>query len=383
MNFFKKLLLTTILSVAACFAQTTPWGNPNYITGTSSTDTNSNKISTPAQNYWPAQSINPAGPWTYTDTVNVGEVSISPETFVGPPSPLSGPSGPGGPCATSSQTYSYPTSTGTAIVTVNCQLYTIATNFQCANVQEWPVIAGMNSGFTAYLPSLITLPDGSTYKFTYESQLPGTVSGRLASVTYPDGTFVSYTYSGANKGADCYDGSGINLTRTSPDGARSYVRTQTGSAVGTKFYNTTTTTDPSPALNTSVYTFVQQPAAYHQSEFLVQEQDYQGPVAINGLLKTTLYCYNGNETSCATASAPTYPITQKDIYTTLAGMGTSSRVSKTYDSYGNTTGVALYDFGASTPTRNTVLSNFGQSWNGSTASPACTTIGNGVNNVPC
>jgi len=250
-------------------------------------------------------------------------------------------------------------------------------------VQEWPVIAGMNSGFTAYLPSLITLPDGSTYKFTYESQLPGTVSGRLASVTYPDGTFVSYTYSGANKGADCYDGSGINLTRTSPDGARSYVRTQTGSAVGTKFYNTTTTTDPSPALNTSVYTFVQQPAAYHQSEFLVQEQDYQGPVAINGLLKTTLYCYNGNETSCATASAPTYPITQKDIYTTLAGMGTSSRVSKTYDSYGNTTGVALYDFGASTPTRNTVLSNFGQSWNGSTASPACTTIGNGVNNVPC
>jgi RHS repeat-associated protein len=64
-------------------------------------------------------------------------------------------------------------------------------------------------------------------------------------------------------------------------------------------------------------------------------------------------------------------------------MSTSSRVSKTYDSYGNTTSIALYDFGASAPTRKTVLTNFGQSWNGSISSPACTSIGNGVNSVPC
>ncbi len=46
--------------------------------------------------------------------------------------------------------------------------------------------------------------------------------------------------------------------------------------------------------------------------------------------------------------------------------------------------VALYDFGATTPTRKTVYSNYGYSWNGSTSSPTCTTaIGNGIVDRPC
>ncbi len=371
-----------------------PWGMPNYITGISSEDTNSNTISTPAQLSWPVHHIAPVGPWTFTDTVGVGEVAVAPETFVGPPnSQLLGPSGPGGPCAAGgTQTYTYPTSTGTASATVGCQQYTIATNFQCpvfdtatqayVNAYEWPFIDHVSS-FQAYLPSSVTLADGSQYQFTYESQLPGTTSGRLANITYPDGSVVYYAYPGANNGTNCYDGSLIGLIRTSPDGVTNYSRTQTGVAVGSHLYNTTTVVGPAPAYNTSVYTFNQQPAGYHQSEFMVQEQDYQGLSTLNNPLKSVVYCYNGNQSNCVTTSAPTYPITQKDVYTTLAGMSTSNRVSKTYDAYGNTTGVSFYDFGVSTFTRKMVLSNFGQSWNGSTSSPACTSIGNGVNSVPC
>src|SRR5208282_4308677 len=42
------------------------------------------------------------------------------------------------------------------------------------------------------------------------------------------------------------------------------------------------------------------------------------------------------------------------------------------------------DFGATTPTRQTVAGPYGYTWNGSTTSPNCTTpIGSGVNNTPC
>jgi RHS repeat-associated protein len=83
------------------------------------------------------------------------------------------------------------------------------------------------------------------------------------------------------------------------------------------------------------------------------------------LVETIQTCWNNN---CS--ATPAYPITQKDVYTTLAGMTTSSRVSTTYDQYGNVTSVATYDFGASTPT-DTVVIAYG-SWTGS----ACQAIPN-------
>src|ERR1035437_81458 len=148
------------------------WTPANYISGTSVVDANSNKISTPDQKSWAAHGVSPAGPYTYTDTLGVGEVAIAPETFTGPPaqspnyvSPY-GPKGPSGPCGGASETYTYPTSTGTASVTLACSLKTIQTNFGCSGVNEFPagVYSVVNPGsntFQTYTVDTITLADTS------------------------------------------------------------------------------------------------------------------------------------------------------------------------------------------------------------------------------
>ncbi len=265
-------------------------------------------------------------------------------------------------------TYSYPTSTGTATITVKCTAYTPRTLFQCSGVADYA------AGGTVYLPTTIDLPDGSSYAFTYESQVANTTTGRIASITYPTGETVSYQYTGPNNGVNCNDGTAAGLTRTvSGDGVYTYSR-------NTTTWLTTTLVGPSPAGNTNVYTFSQQ-AGSPKAMFLTQSVENQGS---STPLRTRVYCYNGNQTSCATATAPTFPLTQTDVYTTLAGMSTSSRVSTTFDGYMNVTKRAVYDFGASTPTRQTVAGPYGYTWNGSTTSPTCTTaIGSGVNNKPC
>jgi len=265
-------------------------------------------------------------------------------------------------------TYTYPTSTGTASYTLNFTKETIETAFGCSGVIDYPATS-------SYIATSVDLPDGSSYSFTYESQVAGTITGRIASITYPSGEVVIYAYTGANNGINCADGTAIGVTRTvANDTSYSYVRS------GTSFLTTTKISNVGGAANTDVYTFIQESAAPY-ARFLSKSVENQGASTV---LRTTLFCYNGNQTNCATATAPTFPITQKDVYTSLAGMSTSSRVSTTFDSYMNLTKVALYDFGATTPTRQTVLGPYGYTWNGSLTSPTCTTaIGSGVNNKPC
>jgi RHS repeat-associated protein len=68
------------------------------------------------------------------------------------------------------------------------------------------------------------------------------------------------------------------------------------------------------------------------------------------------------------------------MYTpTLGTMTTSSRVTETYDSYGNTTSVSKYDFGATSPTEITTTA-YG-SYNNTTHQ--CQAVGNAINNRPC
>jgi len=288
-----------------------------------------------------------------TDTFGVAEVTVT------------------GTPASGTVTYTYPISTGTASVNVLYTGYRLGTYFQCgANAPDW------SSDQTFYLPTKVNLPDGSNYAMTYESQVSGTVTGRLASIVYPNGAAVSYAYSGPNNGVNCGDGSTAGLTKiVSGDATYSFTR-------NTSTWLTTTEIDAvGIANNTAVYTFVQQPVVItFGSFFMTKEVENQGS---STPLVTKTYCYQG--TSCPQASvAPSFPITQTDVYTTLAGMSTSSRVSKTFDAYQNVTKTALYDFGASTPTRQTVSGPFGYTWNGNTSSPTCTTaIGSGVNDVPC
>ncbi len=286
-----------------------------------------------------------------TDTLGVAEITVS--------------------NTSSATTYTYPTTTGTASVVVNYTGYTVQTDFGCSNINEFGPQTGVN------FPTSIDLPDGSSYSFTYESQVSGTITGRIASVTYPSGELVSYAYTGPNNGINCLDGSAAGLTRT-----------VTGDAVYQ--YSRNTTTWLTTALvndygsghsnNTTVYTFTNASLGYGYPYILTQKVINQGA---STPLVTEVYCYNSVLTGCTTANT-TLPITQTDMYSTIAGMSTSSRSSKTFDKYMNTTKSAVYDFGSSTPTRQTVAGPYGYTWNGSPTSPNCTTaIGSGVNNKPC
>lgn len=108
--------------------------------------------------------------------------------------------------------------------------------------------------------------------------------------------------------------------------------------------------------------------------FPSQVQEYQGS---STLLRTTTYCYNGNQTSCSTAYAPNFPLTQRDTYVLLAGMSGSSRTTSFFDTYGNVTESDVYDFGASSPAFK-AKTTYG-SWSGS----ACAAIGSDIFDKPC
>jgi RHS repeat-associated protein len=305
-------------------------------------DVNGNNIS---------QSVEP-GTFTYTFTDTLGTTNAL---------ALSGNSSTN--CYSGINSYTYPTSAGSASINVNCSQHTIQTNFGCANISEFTPAA-------EYLPDSIDLPDGSQYALTYESQVVGTVTGRLSSITYPNGSITTFQYTGTNNGISCTDGGPSGLIVTDADGVWTYIRSG----------NVTTVTSPPPANNKTIYTFVQE-VGPPQATFPTQVQIYQGG---SQLLQTITTCYNGNLTNCATATAPTFPITETDTFTTFGSSAQASHIKRLFDSFGNTTLSAFYDFGASTPTRQIVESGFGASWNGSTTAPACsTTIGSGVNDVPC
>jgi RHS repeat-associated protein len=264
-----------------------------------------------------------------------------------------------------STTYTYPTSTGTANVVVTCKQYTIQTNFGCKGIFEFPGNTQPQYNNTAYLPDTIALPDNSTYKLTYESQLANTVTGRLASVTYPSGAVYSYTYTNGN-GNTCIDGLPGTLQRTTPDGTWNFTRL----GVSFEFNSTTTVVGPQLAGNTTTYTFYK--------GILIEKQVFQG----NGTtaLSTDLYCYDGNQTNCTTPSSISTPITEMDDYATIGTMSTSSRIKTMYDSYNNVTSKAFYDFGAAAPTTQ-AFTSYGQSWNGT----SCNAFPSGtyIYNTPC
>src|SRR5262249_43738561 len=92
--------------------------------------------------------------------------------------------------APSPTTYTYTDTTNTSrSITVNYSSYTIQTAFGCSGIVEY----GPTS---QYLISSIVYPDGSSYSFTYEPTpgISGNVTGRLASVTLPEGGRINYGY---------------------------------------------------------------------------------------------------------------------------------------------------------------------------------------------
>ena len=173
---------------------------------------------------------------------------------------------------------------------------------------------------------------------------------------------MNYTYSGSNNGIDCNDGSTAALTRQMSDGTWTYSRSAD--------WTTTTVTDPSPQHNQAVYTFSAATAPAYET----LRQHYAGSAVPANLLKTVQTCYNGQ----ACGQVPTLPITQTDVYTTLVPMSQSSRLTTTYDSYGNVTDVKQYDFGASVATVD-IVTPVGSWVNGT----GCVAVASSINNPTC
>ena len=326
--------------------------------------------------------VKESGSGTYTDSLNTNVLTA---TYNG------GSNG-------ASDTYTYLGGDGSSSdgITVQYSPYHTKTAFGCSGP---PAIADIDSGGTPqYFPSTHQVKGGGSFTISYETT-PGYsgqkdsnglsyVTGRIASVTYPSGGSVTYGYSGGNNGVNCSSLVVPTLTRTTNDhngniNTETYVNSDS-SATTINF--TVVKTDPAPANNQTVYNF--------SNGFQTQAAAYQGgcPTSTTGcagggtLLKTVATCYGSNGSAppvppnCTVPSpGPVLPITETDVYTSLNG-SSSNIVKTTFDTYGNTTSVLAYDFGATTPTLQTFTS-YGQSWNGT----ACSAYPSGtfIYNTPC
>jgi len=169
--------------------------------------------------------------------------------------------GSGTPASPVTLTYTAP-SGANASYTVKYAAFTVQTAFGCSGINDYGPTANN-------LVSEIDLPDGSKYSFAYEATpgVSGNVTGRLASVSFPTGGAISYSYSGGSNGISCTDGSTATLTRTTPDGTWTYAQVK-----GTGAASTTTITAPKlpydSAANQTVLQF--------QGIYETQRQVYQG-----------------------------------------------------------------------------------------------------------
>ncbi len=249
--------------------------------------------------------------------------------------------------------------------TVNYTTYSIKTNFGCQGVNEYGPIS-------VSLPSSISLPDGRTWKFGYESSGTGTYTGRLASVTMPSdstGPTITYTYSGGSNGINCSDGSTPTLSRQTPDGTWVYSRTLSGSEW------TTTVTEPSVygATDQTQIQFLTSGANFYE----IGRQVFTGSVSSGTLLETTLICYQSSASGCRTSFSSAYSDstgTPTTINSTSArtvtnqfpsNLGVSSGYIDQYNLEGQLTSHAIYDFGstgsgtfASSPTQVHVINYY-------------------------
>jgi YD repeat-containing protein len=193
-----------------------------------------------------------------------------------------------------------------------------------------------------YLVSSISLPDSTSYSFVYEGtyNYTGAVTGRLASVTLPTGGTITYGYpTAASNGITCGDGTTPTLTRTvipggsQPQGAWSYNRTENS-------YTSWSTTVNDPASNQTVLSFLVYPGSF-SPPLETERQVFQGSSSGGTLLETVNTCYNS---PCVTTGVY-FPITNRTVQTTLAGLTSAAEVSTAYNNLGLPTVVDEYDYG--------------------------------------
>lgn len=254
--------------------------------------------------------------------------------------------------------------------TINYSNYTVKTNFGCSYLLDEPATPEV-------LPSSIVGPEG-TYTLSYETPPGGGgVTGRISKITFPSGAYITYKFSGGpnNSGLVCdvyYNLLVPVLTRTlvGADGTTRVWKYDTQSVA-----NSTVVTDP--AGNDTVYLF-STVGNSSRTDYETQRQTYQGSRTTGALMKTDVTCYNNNTSGCAGATI-SGTILEKDVYTALPGVTSSSHVWQSYNYNGDITETKIYDFGASSPISDNVIT-YG-TYNSSNKS--CAAIGNYINNRVC
>lgn len=255
--------------------------------------------------------------------------------------------------------YSYPgfTPGSTQQYQVLQKSYTEGTAFGCTAVHGHQISDWIETtGPTYYLPYQINLPDGSSYQIQYE-QIPGYsgngpfgpyTTGRVSKIIYSGGGSITYSYGGSNNGIYCDTLVVPTLTVTVSDnngnaGTWTYVNSHTGLS-SPNF----TVTETTPTGDTITHYF----DGEYETERLVKDVNL-------GVLSTTVTCYNKNYSSQSSCVSPAWynptQITQTDVYTSF-GTSAPSLVETQFDSYGNTTAVKKFSFGATYPPSGTPAS---------------------------
>jgi hypothetical protein len=200
-------------------------------------------------------------------------------------------------------------------------------------------------------------------------------SGRLASITYPQGGSVSYSYSGSFCPAGTH-----TITRTVNDNNGNsnpwtYQFTYTTESQNHNVILTQTVTETDPVGNVTILYYGggcnSNSVCRLSSPSPTQILRYQGAAGASNLVSEQIMCYNGNNSTASGCINPTpgaaLPFSQIDTYTYLVGsngaLGLANDVQVKYDSYGNVTSNATYDYGVAFPPSGTPLSTTTTAYN--------------------
>jgi YD repeat-containing protein len=323
----------------------------------SATDRNGNSIT---WNY---------APGTFTDTLGLTALTLGARTDCGEGYPCRGQwtdVNGGSPGFSWAPTYTAP----------------LRTAFGCTS----PNISDYNEPTGGAASNTLTLADGTSLKIAEEGTpgYSGYYTGRIGELNLPQGGTISYAYGGGHNGIDCTYQTADVVTRTLGNGDQTTYTLAYSLISGSNYKVTNTVQDPGG--NQTVYQFTGLSSTGNQaspiSQVVTQIKRYQGTVSSGTLLATDVYCYNGSFATCSTGTAPTATVTSpvRDlvVFHQVSGMSNWSATETQYDKYGNATLSAQYDFGGTSPVRETDVTYY-------QAGTSCGALSSGsyINDKPC
>ena len=260
-------------------------------------------------------------------------------------------------------------------VAVIYKKYNVQTKFSCQNISEYNVA-------NVPLVDKVNLPDGRFYQFQYEATkgVTGYVTGRVASVTLPTGGQVSYQYTLSDgtippdkNPITCADGAAQGMTRTTPDGTWTYLRTGSGTQW------TTTVTDPSAQSNKTVIAFTTgtAPNSTVKNFYETSRTIYQGTVDPSHILRTTTTKYYFGSSSAPPSTSITLPITRSTVTTASEGGTTLGNL----DTYWWIPGIFAQQTTVTDSRGGGTLQTVSTTYAGATTRPASVTLSDGSGQV--